>query len=427
MIKGFHDLFVWLKTDRTVNYYLPITIKGISGLVQLITEIYIARKLGIGLYGMFTVTRTLAFLVQVYGDFGVAAGVIRYGSYYIGKNKEYRIKQMIVDVVIFQLIISLFIISIVLMADYFFPDVEKISLLTIFSVIFPFFFLKKTILGIFRFTNNNFLATLYESLFYQGIPLLVAAYLISNEASVENAVYGYIVGYMIVSIIALFITVMLLRNFPRKFKYKKWIFTRQLLSMGFPITFSNFGYQLLQRTDQLMLSAILGDGAAGVYSAAQKLTLGVQKLVDPIGKYLIYKTSRLLGEGNIAEIYNEFRLARNINLFFSIIVFMPMLVFSSEIIHITFGQEYEQSADVLIVLVVATIIYIISNLYASIAISFKDIKLINIVFWGCGLSNILLSYFFIISNGLIGAAYATLISSIFLYTFLLNGSRKWKK
>ncbi len=193
---------------------------------------------------------------------------------------------------------------------------------------------------------------------------------------------------------------------------------KELLRDSWPLIISSAVWVLYTRVDQLMVGRVLGEEAVGIYSAAVKISDIVSYLpsvivVSLIPKILPYKKSNPQG-------YEEmFQGLYNLVLSLLIPIALFLSLFSEVIIKAIFGEIYLQSADVLRVNAWMSIFFgmaVISGRYL-LNENKQRLSMIRHIF---GLVvNVVLNYFLIKLYGMIGAAYASLIS-LFLANYIFD-------
>lgn len=171
---------------------------------------------------------------------------------------------------------------------------------------------------------------------------------------------------------------------------------------------------IFAQTDKLMLKQMMGNYEIGIYSAAYTCTYALNfifvAMIDSFRPVILEnnETDNILFEKNMKTMFSVF-------LFSSIFVCIFFCLFSKVIVHLFFGLKYSEAVPVLCVVVWHTMF---SYIGACRDIWILAKKKQNLLCWlnliGASI-NILLNYFFIKEFGIIGAAWASVISQFLLF------------
>ncbi len=193
-------------------------------------------------------------------------------------------------------------------------------------------------------------------------------------------------------------------------------YARQLLKESWPSLFSGLFVTVYMKIDQVMLQDILDASAVGWYAAAVRLSEVWISIPWILAGSLFpaivnaYKESKDLF---ITRINQAYILLLSI----ALIVAIPVAIGAPFIIHLIFGTDYTFSVSVLQVHIFSCVFIFLGSISNRWLVLEKKQQ-----FWmyysGLGaVSNILLNLLLIPRYGIMGAAYATLISYAFAYYF----------
>ena len=195
---------------------------------------------------------------------------------------------------------------------------------------------------------------------------------------------------------------------------------KDLLSFSTPLIFSTLIVYAMLYLDRVMINIFLSIEDVGLYGIAFRfasittlLTAGIQAALTP----LIYKNYKKRDTPiAIAKLFNYFIL-------FSIIFIMFLFVFSKDIILLVANKNYVDAYTVIPWLSISLIFSGIINFAPGIFIA-KKTKYILYINTLAFVLNICLNVILIKNFGLLGAAYATAISSfIYFLSYYLIGQR----
>lgn len=203
--------------------------------------------------------------------------------------------------------------------------------------------------------------------------------------------------------------------------YWRWCSKRckRLFRDTWPMIFSGLAVSVYMRVDQLILGDLLGNRAVGVYSAAVRMTeiwyMVPMMIAGTVFPYIIKAKSVN------SEIYNE-----RLSLLFtvmgggSIVVALVTSAFSDEIILTLYGDSYVEAAKVLSIQVWSGV-FVFSGIIAGrwfLAERLQSYLLLRSL--SGGFANVFLNFLLIPKFGLIGAAWAGLLSNA-ISGVLING------
>lgn len=214
--------------------------------------------------------------------------------------------------------------------------------------------------------------------------------------------------------------------FHNQLSIKNWKFSKEmayaLLKDSWPLMLSGMIISIYMKIDQVMIKEMLNNEAVGQYAAALRLSQAWYFIPVILVKSL---TPALINarKTSYAEYENRYQSLYNLLVRLTIIVSIVITFTSEKIILILFNEQYLMASEILTV-------HIWSSIFVSIGVAFNTWLVIeNYVkktFYRSLLgviSNILLNYILIHKYGVLGAAYASLISYVIVdlvYDFFDN-------
>lgn len=192
------------------------------------------------------------------------------------------------------------------------------------------------------------------------------------------------------------------------------------LKYSLPLVPHGISQIVLAQADRIMILKIIGSIEAGLYSFAYNIGVILQILstsLDTVWGPWFFKNYKA---GNFIDIKK--RSSQYITLF-SFITIM-LLLMSPEFIKVLGSQEYRQTTEVVIPVLLATYFIFLYTIPAQLEYYMKKTGYIAISTVVSGGINILLNFIFIPKYGYIAAAYTTLITYTLNFTFHLIVSRK---
>lgn len=207
----------------------------------------------------------------------------------------------------------------------------------------------------------------------------------------------------------------------------KWI--KKLLHDAWPLALSGIAATIYLRIDKIMLGQILGAHEVGIYTAATRLAEAWYFLPISIMASLYPAIIKSIKNKSI-DPAKRMQQIYNLMVFMGYGVGIVTTLFAAPVVTLLFGAEYQQSAQILTM-------YIWSGVFVNIAMgksaylkamNYTKIQFASTVFGA--IINICLNLVFIHRYGVIGAAFATIISysvEAYFILFLFPKTRQQAK
>ena len=204
-------------------------------------------------------------------------------------------------------------------------------------------------------------------------------------------------------------------------KISNWRFdrkyTKELLSESWPSLFSGIFVTIYMKIDQVMLQQMLGDTSVGYYAAAVRLSEVWLSIPWILSGSLFPAMVNAFKEGKSAF---KIRINQAYILLISIalLVAIPIALTSPWIINLIFGAQYQESASVLTIHIFSCVFIFLGSVSNRWLIIHKLQRYWMYYSAAGALANVMLNIWLIPEYGILGAAYATLISYAFAYYFV---------
>ena len=203
---------------------------------------------------------------------------------------------------------------------------------------------------------------------------------------------------------------------PRlEFNFDFW---KYLIKTGFSFAITGIFVVIYGRISTIMLSLMLGDSAVGLYNAPYNLIVALSFIP---GAFLasIFPVLSAYFVSSKETLKKAYYLSFKYLLTISVPLVIGIFILSEKIILLIFGQEYLQSTIVLKILIWIQLFAFISWLMGIILNSAEKQKLFAYATGSGVIVNIVLNFFLIPQFGIKGAAFATLITQITVFSVLL--------
>ncbi len=244
----------------------------------------------------------------------------------------------------------------------------------------------------------------------------------------ESSILVFVVMTSIELVISAFALVYMYKKnkeniFKWRFEFKR---ANLLLLNSWPIIISDLAVFIQMRVDQVMIGELLTNAEVGLYAAAQKVSepLNFLPMIIMSSTYpVIVRTKQWSEEEYYRRLTNLYRLMFVI----TIIVCVPITIFSESIVRVLFGEQYFESATILSLLIWAKI-YSNFGTARSIFISTENMFRHALLSSVCAVVvNITANYYLIQKYGVYGSIMSTHISFI-VNIFVLDAiSKKTRK
>ena len=216
--------------------------------------------------------------------------------------------------------------------------------------------------------------------------------------------FGRIIGAVSVSLL---VAIIILAGFYKKAKprFEKQ-YLRYALRYSLPIVPHGISQVLLAQFDRIMISNMIGNAAAGIYSLAANIKLILTVITDSVTNAWATWFFEQIVENNVKNIQKR---AKQIYMLFTIMT-IGLLSMSPEMILILGGAKYANGKYVAIPMIMDAFVLVIYNLVVQIEYYKKKTHFIMIGTVLAAILNVITNYIFIKRFGYIAAAYTTLFS-----------------
>lgn len=209
----------------------------------------------------------------------------------------------------------------------------------------------------------------------------------------------------------------IVRQTQPKYYARKW------LAAGIPLMFLESMRTIHHQTDALMLGAMQGPEAVGVYAVMGKGVMLVVFILGAVDKTLSPMIAKLYAQGETDKLQKIITKSSRSIFIVSLIVTMAFIFFGHWFL-LLFGKEFLEGKTALNILCIGKMIGALTTSSSFLLTMTGHERHIIISATFCSLMNIILNYLFIPKWGIEGAAFATSFSNIFLHFW--NGFSVWR-
>lgn len=403
-----------LKNKQTQETIWSFATKGVAFVLLSLINIYLARKLGVELFGKWSYLFSVLTIMFLFSYFGINISARVYAAQY---NKTVELKNVLGDSFKLRLFFSL-VTSLLLILLY--KPITSLLQISEFDSLFLLSIPLVFLMGVVEYFKSIFMGLqkikyhfMINSIEY-GLKLILLVVFLNVSIKIQYIVLPFILATLIASVFGLYI-------FYTKF-YScimgclKKSRTREIVMYSIPLFFTSICFLVATEVDTVMLGLLSTDTEVGIYAVAKQITIKLPhiSLAIAMGTMPIFAK---LNKDNKEELTKLFyKLLKNNAMIFMVIILFILLL-SKYFIPLIFGNEYNASVFPLQILTVYVLVFSFSIYIDSFLDYQKLAKKRAVNFSVTMLLNLTLNLILIPEYGAIGAATATSISYL-PYIFL---------
>ncbi len=397
--KGAGIVFIGIFISKLLTYAYRVIVARIG------TEQYGLISLGIAVVGIF-VTISL---------FGMNEGVLRYVSYYKGKEDKAKIKGIILTT--FKITTALSLVTAILLFVFaewisitIFHNPQLTPILKLFAIIIPFNVIREIFLSIARAFKKVEYEVYSKNIIENITKVLLTLILLYFGFNVMGAAIAYFFAILFSTIAAFYFFKKIYILF--KTKLPPLCPNKELFSYCWPLIFNTFIFQIILWTDTFMIGYFKSTSDVGIYNAA--LPTAQMMYIFPYALMTLFfpVLTELYAKESKQAFKSIYKTTTKWIFMVNAILLSFFILFSKEILQFLFGKEYVIASPILIILSCGYFFYYLMTNSNYVLMTLKKTKLIftNTVI---GASfNLVLNFILIPIYGILGAAIATITSLI---------------
>jgi O-antigen/teichoic acid export membrane protein len=371
----------------------------------------IIARLGASDYGLVALGFAVMSIAATLSMVGMTQGVIRYVSFYKGKEDKGRIKGTIISTLKITLPLSLILAFVLFwqaswISIHVFHDANLTPILRIFAIGIPFSVLASNLLSTtvgFQDMRYNVYA---QYIFQEPLKLAAIVVLLLLGFGVLGAAWGWVLAIIAMSFLAFYF---LEKNvFPIfKTKVKAVSVDKELLSFSLPLLFAGIAGLIMGWTDTLMLGYFSSSADVGIYNVALPTAQLIRAIPGALGVIFFPVISELYARNKIEDLRRTYSVVTKWMLALICPPFLLVLLFPDQIIKILFGAEYIAGATALSILVFGFMIGSVVGPASQTLQAYGRTKTVMMTNYIGAAINFLLNLLLIPIYGVNGAAIAT--------------------
>jgi len=410
------------------NSIYQISINFVAKIGALIFTVILARLLMPELFGLYSLALSTIFIFVSFSDFGINQTLTRFASVSIGKNNLKKAKGYFVYLSKIKLVLILFSILLLTVSANFISNnyyQKPLFLALIFGSFYILFSGIAVMLKASFEAINDFKIIFYQEVVFQLFRILViplAIIFIMKNAFSDGMVVSYIILGLSLSYLISFIFFLSNHRKISFFKEKAATLPKtektKLKKFILAIFFIILSGVFFSYIDKIMLGYFVEAEFIGYYSAVFSLISAASILIS-FSPALLPIFSRL----NKKKLSLLYKKTIGIVSIFSILLAIFVLVFSSWIIRIVFGENYLPAIGILRLFSIMLILIPVISLLATYLVASGKPEIISKFLILSTIMNILLNYILIsklVIFGQIFAVYGSVAATIISNAFYLS-------
>ncbi len=385
-------------------------------------RIIIARYFGPEIYGLLILsTMIIAWLISL-SSFGLIEGILRFISFYRGKDEINKIRYVfrwsrkIFLIFSISFAIMLFFSS-GFVAENIMHNEELTLFLKIFSFLIPLAVFGNTFLSIIKAYEMIKIHTFILNFLENSVKVLLLVLFIFVGLKKEAVIFSYALAIATTFLASYYVCRIRINSL-----FKKYILTSEqehnlrnkLIGYSLPLLFSGVMYSLIYGADSFLIGYFKNIYDVGIYNSAVPIALIINIIPGLFIALFFPLVNKEYAKNNLKLIENLSKQVGKWIFIMGLPIFILILLFPEFILDSLFGEEYIMASNALRILSVGALFSAIFSIPNQLILMKGRSKTILFDLSASVILNLLLNLLLIPSYGIVGASIATTISSIFL-------------
>lgn len=392
--------------------------KGVVILMTFLTTPILLNELGVTTYGVWILLINMVAWARM-SNLGFGSAVTRAAAIYIERNKLSQMNALFNSSLMLNVILGLLGMGIV-SVPVFYPDILQLpgSYITEANIILLSLSIKVMADFILMSTNNFFSAALRENIMAN---ISSISEFVKGLGTIFLVLQGYgIMGMLLVLLFTDFLAFIFKIMFLKKtypdlrlgFNFVSYQQIRDIFSFSKYILLANIALIVRQRIGVNVVSKFVGVASVATFNIAQQLVSHCENVITIISQVVSPAATRVLNRDDKSQEAKYISMISRLNLFSTVVVLIPLLVFADSFVKIWLGPEYLAAAILIKIFSISLITKFIFYTAQSVMIAkAKHQRLPLIHIFGAVLT-VTLSIVFAKLYGVIGIACGLVIASL---------------
>ena len=379
----------------------------VSNAAGLLISVYLARTLQKELFGVYSLTISVAFLLMVFTDLGINATTVRFCARAFSKGDYEELRGFFKFLTKIKITLSIFSsLLLFLLSDFLSQNVfreEALSLpLKFASILILFLPLSGYLTSVFN-AFNDFKANFVRAVSYEFSRVIAVISLVTLGLSVIGAILGYVVASITATVTLLSL---LVKKYGRiLFGKEKKIKKRGVLKFTSYLTIGSITWTIFAYVDSVMIGIFMPVEYVGYYRIALLVVSAISGILSvPAVMFPVFVA--LEGE----DLRTAFKRAFKYSSMIAVPVAFGLPVIAKPVIRVAFGAEYLPAVTalwILSLLILRAALGFWGNIFNAKGMPEYPVYVLSLAM----VMNVLLNYLLIPIFGISGAALATVASN----------------
>jgi len=380
----------------------------------------IARTLGPELYGKYTFGLTYILLFSILSNFGIETLFVREAA----RNKN-NIMTMFMDIMHLKCILALFtIIVIAVSVNILNYQASTVNVIYILSIGMFFQIMYMTLMSVYKSVEKMSVVAFF-SVFFRITTALMVVGSVYIGLGLMGIVWTFTIGNALVFLSSCLFFYKDYRIFHFQFNLKIW---KSLITKGLPFYLSALLTMVYMKINVIMLSKMQGELELGYFMAAATLVETLYFMPEAVNGSLFPAFSRLYGHSMTALKKTYLKMIKYVILITTAVCGGCLLI-GDKILLLIYGDAFIKSAPTLNILIFAWAFTFFAQMMSNLLFTInKEYIQVRVMCLACVI-NILLNFLMINEYGIVGSAYALVLTEgtvvVFVASFLWKSDLKY--
>ena len=291
-----------------------------------------------------------------------------------------------------------------------FKNQESYSLILKTIITLVFFAVTMLNIDTIRALKKTISSEMYRSIF-RYLPVFIFAIILLNTDNEELLVEAYLLGFLLLSLFSSIRVYMLFKKIDKPNDKSESFTITEIFKTSSPMALSAIAYFIMQSIDIIILSIYEGFDQIAYYSVSVKLAMLTTLALMSVNIVIAPRIAEIYENQKMQKLQLLIRHSTRIIFLISICVLSVLFTFSEEILSL-FGQDYVIANNALLFLLAAQFFNAVSGPGAIYLNMTGRQKTLNKILVLALIINVSLNFYLIPTQGINGAATATLVSLI---------------
>ncbi len=406
-------------------------------LSKILTYVYriLISKFGPEVYGLFSLSIIVLLWFGVFFSFGLYEGILRFISFYRGKNEINKIRYVFRTSTVF-LFISGIISGILL---YLFSNFIAVNILhspnlqiflQIISLSIPFYTLSFGLLSVIQAYERVKAHSIISDILRNLINVVTLAIFIFLGFKTNSIILSYLLGIVALFFVSYFYcrrTIPEIFTKPKISETLKKTIRKNVFRYSLPFIFSGIIYEIFVNLDSLVIGYFRGVADVGYYNVAILLASFIAIAPALFTKLFFPLITKEFSLKNFDSIKILSKQVEKWVLIINLPLCLLIILFPGAVINLLFGSEYLIAETSLRILGIGMFFYSLSTVLENLISMIGKSKVLMTNIFIAAVLNLILNILLVPKYGMEGAAFATMLMYLTLNIILFFQVRHYAK